>query len=537
MFGCDLFIVGTCYSARAVTSPDRPNVLLIMADQLSALATSPYGNRDVLTPHLQSLSDSGTLFQHAYCNYPICVPSRMSMLTGRLPSSIESWDNGAELPASVPTFLHHMRLAGYRTLISGKMHFIGPDQLHGFDRRLTSDIYPANYNLYRPWKEQGDPPRNASTNMAMGVKTAGVRSWTHQLEYDEEVHFRAVEQLRHFGLEAERSRARGAAGSVAPGGPGSSNRPWFLCASYTHPHDPFHITQEYWDRYEGRDITLPADPPPGHQPHLSDMWVRSYTRTDDVDLTTDDIYRARRGYYAMTSYFDDKVGDLVGELDRFGMRDNTVVIVAADHGDMCGEHRMWFKRSAREWSARVPFIAAGPGLPHGSSVHDNVSLVDLYPTLLSLLGIGMPQDVDFELDGRDLTTLFTGDESERDGAIVENFGAGTIRPVRALAAHAAGPHGRRRYKYIHVHTLPEQLYDLDADPGEWHDLAADPAHAAVVAALRERLLANWDSADVERRVVASQHRRDFVKRALNAGQWTPWDYTPQFESAKGRPSR
>src|SRR5688572_22361883 len=253
----------------------RPNVLLVMADQLSALATSPYGNPDVLTPNLQALSDGGALFRNAYCNYPICVPSRMSMLTGRLPSSIECWDNGAELPASTPTFLHHLRLAGYRTLLSGKMHFIGADQLHGFERRLTSDIYPANFNLYRPWREQGDPPRNASTNMAMGVKTAGVRNWTHQLEYDEEVHFRALEQLRHFGLEAERFRTRGSAGS---------DRPWFFCASYTHPHDPFHITQEYWDRYEGRQITVPADPPPGHQPHPSDMWVRSYTRTDDVDL-------------------------------------------------------------------------------------------------------------------------------------------------------------------------------------------------------------------------------------------------------------
>lgn len=192
-----------------------------MADQLSALATSPYGNRDVLTPHMQRLADEGTVFQHAYCNYPICVPSRMAMVTGRLPASIESWDNGAELPASEPTLMHHLRLAGYRTLLSGKMHFIGPDQLHGFERRLTSDIYPANYNLYRPWEQMGDPPRLANTNMAMGVKTAGPRPWTHQLEYDEEVHFRALEQLRHFGMEAGRGRGR----------LGGGVRPWFFCVS------------------------------------------------------------------------------------------------------------------------------------------------------------------------------------------------------------------------------------------------------------------------------------------------------------------
>jgi choline-sulfatase len=529
-------------SADTITSTRRPHVLLIMADQLSALATSPYGNREVLTPHLQALADRGAVFQHAYCNYPICVPSRMSMLSGRLPHSIEAWDNGAELPASTPTFFHHLRLAGYRTLMSGKMHFVGADQLHGLERRLTSDIYPANFNLYRPWKEQGDPPRLANTSMAMGVKTAGVRTWTHQLEYDEEVHFRALEQLRHFGMEHQRRSARSAAGSTA-GSAGAdaddAERPWFFCASYTHPHDPFHITREYWDRYEGRDITLPADAPPGHAPHQSDLWVRSYCRTDDVGITRDDVYRARRAYYGMTSYFDDKVGDLLRELERFGLLENTLVIVTADHGDMCGEHNMWFKRSAREWSARVPFILAGPGVSPGRAVPDNVSLVDLYPTLLSLLGLEWPEDLPNELDGRDLASLLGSDVGgvQADGAIVENYGAGTMKPVRALAAHGDGPNGRRRYKYIHVHGLPPQLYDLDADPDEWHDLSGDPAHAPVAAALRERLLAGWDGADVERRVVASQHRRDFVKRALNAGQWTSWDYRPEFEVAKGRPAR
>ncbi|CAA9231521.1 MAG: Choline-sulfatase [uncultured Chloroflexi bacterium] len=521
----------------------RPNVLLIMADQLSALATSPYGNREVLTPHMQALAERGAVFQHAYCNYPICVPSRMSMLTGRLPASIGAWDNGAELPASTPTFLHHLRLAGYRTLMSGKMHFVGPDQLHGLERRLTSDIYPANYNLYRPWTEQGNPPRLANTSMAMGVKTAGVRSWTHQLEYDEEVHFRALEQLRHFGMEHQR-RAASTASSAASGSGGAGRddaRPWFFCASYTHPHDPFHITQEYWDRYEGRDITLPAEAPPDHTPHESDLWVRSYCRTDDVGITRDDVYRARRGYYAMTSYFDDKVGDLLRELDRFGLRENTLVIITADHGDMCGEHRMWFKRSAREWSARIPLLIAGPGIAGGHAAGENVSLVDLYPTLLSLLGLDWPVDLPHEMDGHDLSPLLavpangSSGRARPDGAIVENYGAGTMKPVRALAAHAEGPHGRRRYKYIYVHDLPPQLYDLDDDPGEWHNLADHPAHAPVAAVLRDRLLAGWDGAEIERRVIASQHQRDFVKRALNAGEWTSWDYRPEFDAAKGAP--
>ncbi len=529
----------------------RPNVLLIMADQLSALATSPYGNRDVLTPNLQALAAGGAVFQHSYCNYPICVPARMAMVTGRLPLHIESWDNGCELPASTPTLMHHLRLAGYQTLLSGKMHFIGPDQLHGFERRLTTDIYPANYNLYRPWEGQGDPPRGAA-RMAQPLKSAGPRPWTHQLEYDEEVHFRALEQLRHFG------QATGAGGESDRAGHDASD-PWFFCVSYTHPHDPPHITAEYWDRYEGRDIALPEAPPPGHEPHLSDIWVQTYTGSDAAGLTREDVYRSRRAYYAMTSYFDDKVGELLRELDRFGLRQDTIVIVTADHGDMVGEHAMWFKRSAREWSARVPLIVSWPGndaqVPAGRRVRENVSLVDLYPSLLSLLGLEVPQDVPLELDGHDFTPLLRGVAPAGvapagmapagvalvarggpgggtppwpDEVIIENYGAGTIKPVRAIVGHVDG----RRFKYIHVHELPPQLYDLDADPGEWHNLANDPAYATVAAGLGTRLLDGWDGAEVERRIIASQRRRAFVKRALDVGHYHPWDYQPLFDASR-----
>ncbi len=123
------------------------NILMIMADQLSALVLPAYKHPVVRTPYIDSLAACGTVFENCYCNSPLCVPSRQSMLTGRLASAIGSWDNGAELPASVPTFLHHLRLSGYRTILSGKMHFVGPDQLHGFEERLNSDIYPADVQL------------------------------------------------------------------------------------------------------------------------------------------------------------------------------------------------------------------------------------------------------------------------------------------------------------------------------------------------------------------------------------------------------
>ncbi len=185
-----------------------------MADQLSALATSPYGNRDVLTPNLQKLSDQGIVFQNAYCNFPLCAPSRASLVTGQLCWRIASYDHDTELPALVPTFLHHLRLAGYQTILAGKMHFVGSDQLHGFEHRLTTDIYDADMSTLKSWEVAGDPPRilplpedpgsaahyrPGHFGMAEGLTQAGPVAWSDQLAYDEEVHFRALEQLRAFG--------------------------------------------------------------------------------------------------------------------------------------------------------------------------------------------------------------------------------------------------------------------------------------------------------------------------------------------------
>ena len=499
----------------------RPNILFIMADQLSALATTPYGNRDVLTPHLQQLADGGTVFERAYTNMPLCAPARAAMLTGMLASNIPVNDNSEELPASAPTFVHYLRRSGYKTILSGKMHFVGPDQLHGFEERLTTDIYPSDFIWTKTWDAQGDPPRrgappgNAEASaayarqMAQMVKESGPVAWSYQHDYDEETHFGALQSLRHL------ARRRGA----------DKDQPWFLCASYTHPHDPYVNLQEYWDRYDGRDIAMPEDPPPGWQPHRMDVWTNSYHGVDQVNPTPEDVYRSRRGYYASTSYFDDKVGELLGELERLGQLDNTLVLVTADHGDMCGEHGMWFKRTVREWSSRVPLIVAGAGVAAGQRVAQNASLVDLFPTLLDVAGLTPAPEFPHPLDGHSLAPFLRGQQSSEwpDSAVVENMGEATIAPVRALV--------QGRYKFVYVHGQPDQLYDLHEDPSEWRNLTDDPAHRGVAQRLKAQLLDGWDPARADREVRQSQYRRAFVNEALLAGKYTTWDYQPSTDAA------
>lgn len=504
---------------------DRPNILMVMCDQLSALATSPYGNSEVLTPHLDALANRGTTFLNAYCNAPLCAPSRASLFTGRLSASIPVNDNAEELPASFPTFAFHLREAGYHTVLSGKMHFVGPDQYHGLEERLTTDIYPADFSFGISWAAQGDPPRKFGARsvvagtpesclpqMAEMVRAAGPLPSTYQLEYDEETQFKAIERLRQF------SRRRGVA----------ARKPWFLCVSFTQPHDPYAPATEYWDRYASIEIAPPAPAPPGHVPHRSDVWVNSWHGVDLVAPTTEEIVRMRRGYYGMTSFVDDKLAELLAELERLGYADDTVVLFTSDHGDMLGEHGMFFKRTMREWSTRVPLLAAGPGISEGARISSEVSLVDLYPTLLELAGVPLP-DLAFcrELDGSSLVELLRGVDAAADlrqPVVIESNGEGTISPIRTVVVE--------RMKYIAVHGQREQLYDLRSDPDEWHDVSSDTGYEDVLERLRNLCVKGWDPEDQQRRVIESQERRVFLKRALFSGRFQPWDLDPYHDGSR-----
>lgn len=500
----------------------RPNILLVMADQLSAFATGPYGNADVLTPHMNALAARGTTFAHAYCNSPLCVPSRAAMMTGQLPSRLPVNDNGEGLHADVPTFAHHLRRGGYRTVLAGKMHFVGPDQLHGFEERLTTDIYHADYLWTPSWARlqemvrRARDPHDATTypaHTAQGAAAvgAGVVRWNMHLAHDEEVHFRTLTHLR--GLA----------------GGGDDSRPWFLCASYTHPHDPYTTLQEYWDRYAGRDISLPEEPPPGYTPHAMDEWVNVHHGLARIHPTPEQVQRARRSYYANTSYVDDKLGDLIAALGRLDLAANTVVIFTSDHGDQCGERGMWLKRTLHEWSARVPLIAAGPGIAAGGRVTANATLVDLFPTLLALAGIRLPAGYAAfapPLDGRDLSPWLRGETPANwhDEVTIEYNGDGTCAPIRAVV--------RGRHKFIGVGGEADQLYDLTADPCEWRNLADDFGYGGLATDLRTRLYHEWNPTTMAADALASQRRRLFLNEALYQGAYAPWDYQPVFDATR-----
>jgi len=485
----------------------RPNVLLVMADQLSVRALPTYGNQVVDAPTLASLGDEGVVFDSAYCNSPLCTPSRAAMLTGQMPSRTGVYDNAAELPASIPTVAHYLRASGYRTALAGKMHFVGPDQLHGFEERITTDVYPASMDWTPDWERPVEDRLPWYHDMS-SVLEAGSSEATLQLDFDEEVAHRAVRKIVDLARD-------------------DTDRPFFLVASFTHPHDPYEIPEEFIERY--RDV--PIDPPAvapvpldGLDPH-SRRLVAMYGAAD-AGISEQMVIEARRAYYAAVTYVDHQVGRLLHALDVTGQRDDTIVIFTTDHGDMLGERGLWYKMSFFEPSARVPLIIHAPGRFAARRVPGNVSHVDLAPTLMELASPHDRRAPADPFDGTSLVPLLEGASRHvHDTAIGEYLAEGVLAPMVMIR--------RANWKYIHCPGDPDQLYDVAEDSDECRDLATEPAAAEVVDAFRREVADRWDLDALGRQVKASQARRRLVVAALSTGRPTPWDYRPpDDESAR-----
>jgi len=492
---------------------DQPNILFIVSDQMVAALTGAYGHPVVQTPNLERLAADGVRFDAAYTPFPLCAPGRACLMSGRHASAIGAWDNGNLLTADQPTFAHYLSNAGYDAVLSGKMHFVGPDQLHGFRRRMNTDIYSSDFTWVRPeWirlkETKGQDCEEVMSNRASynsrnyvgeGVE---IDVWHNALSYDEETHFRAIEYLRARGRHRE-------------------DGPFMLCASYHHPHEPFWPPQEYWDMYEGAEIELPEFPTNLDDTYsMMDRNLNAYHGTRRYNLRDPEgLYRLRRAYYGLVTYMDRKVGELLDALEETGLADNTVVIFTSDHGDMLCEKEMVQKRCFYEWSCRVPLIVRFPdGWKAGTTHGAPVSLLDLLPTFCELAGVNelLPHD------GESLLPQLENPPADR--------------VVYAQAHEAVGMPcimaRQGRYKYNYIHGYAPQLFDLETDPGEWNNLAEDAAHRETADALRTRILSDFDPDRMQQENLASLYRRRLVRDTmLNHGQ--TWAHFPQFDARRG----
>jgi len=483
---------------------DRPNFLILMVDQLTGTFwdDGPAAFLDV--PHLRALHERSVNFANAYSPSPLCTPARGSFMTGLLPSGMTVYDNAAELPSNLPTFAHYLRRACYHTALSGKMHFVGADQLHGFEDRMTTDIYPADFGWTPDWRRPFERVDWWYHNLS-SVTEAGVAHTSNQLEYDDEVLYHARLKLLQLARRQD-------------------PRPFCLTASFTHPHDPYTARPRHWARYDGVEIPDPATPelpPEARDPHTR----RLYDAVDASRFTVTDehVRHARRAYCANISYLDDKVGELLATLEDVGFAEDTIVLFVSDHGDMLGERGLWYKMNFFEGAARIPLSIAAPGRFDPGRVTMAASALDVLPTLLELAGVS-ERELALPVDGISLVAAAEGRADTERVVAAEYMAEGSVSTMLMLRQ---GP-----WKYIWCEADPVQLYHLGDDPLEHANLAAVPAHAETLARFEAMRAARWNTDALDEDVRENQRRRILCYEALREGRFTPWDYQPPADASQ-----
>jgi choline-sulfatase len=466
--------------------PDRPNILMIFSDEHHWAYSGFNGHPIVRTPNLDRLAARGVNFTNAYCNSPLCSPSRQSFMAGQHPHKAGLWNNCTSMPENSVTWAHALHQAGYETLLCGKMHFNGYQRMYGFDRRPVLEMNTDGQLIH-----------------SYGVRTS--HDWTRPLPYvsgnGSPLAKVGPDTPERFVLfRHDRTIVDGAVRILREKAEQPGSRPWAMCCAAVLPHPPFRGRPDLFESYEGM-----ADLPfnlAGENLGDVDRALRVFNRMDRTDYTEADVLRMRQAYFALITEFDEYVGRILDTLDDCGLTRNTVVMYFSDHGEMAGEHGMIYKCSLREASAKIPLIVSRPGRwPEGRSVGVPVSMVDLYPTFLDIAGYRLPGVLASDLDGHSLVPLIEGRESEfgGNGVFCEFEGEGWNHP-RCFIREG-------NLKYVFNHTARHEMYDLSKDPQEMNNLIADTRHAAVGNRLRERILSFWNPDVIEKQVLRTQARQ------------------------------
>lgn len=466
-------------------SDRRPNLLYIHTDQHSPHVTGCYGDPLVETPNLDRLAREGALFENAYCTSPICVPSRMSMLSGRHPYQNEVWSNEHILDSAIPTLAHGMGAAGYRPVMIGRMHSLGPDQLHGYAERLVGD-HGSNYiggsGAARGILEGTAGPQRIS------LERSGPGQSGYQV-HDEAVTAATVDYLNRLGVS---KRA------------GMSDEPFSISVGLMLPHPPYVARAEDYERYAD-GMSMPSKPKKFEKethPHL--RWWRSHTGIESV--TEEEIRRSRAAYWGLVYRTDVMIGQILDALAQNGFEEDTMVVYTSDHGDMQGEHGLWWKHVFYEESARVPLIVRYPGQVEGGQRIDRVvSALDVTATLLD--GIDAPALP--HSPGRSLLPLIDGtaDPGWEDVAYSE-YCTDQFGPPEGAYQRMVR---RNEWKLVYYHGQPLQLFNLEEDPNEVVDRADDPSVASLRDELLADLLADWDPEAIIQRMTELRADNEILK--------------------------
>ncbi|MCC7367071.1 MAG: sulfatase-like hydrolase/transferase [Chloroflexi bacterium] len=449
------------------------NLLILMADQHNRQMMGCVGHPDIKTPNLDRLAARGTRFANAYTNSPICVPSRAAMATGRYPHTIGVWDNAAPYTGTPASFGHRLTEAGHPVTTIGKLHFRSADDDTGYpDQRIPLHCHEGLGDLRGILRAQM-PPHFQHRKYLLDAGAGD----SEYLRYDRAITSQTTRWLRE----------------EAP----KQSEPWTLWSSWVSPHPPFIAPPEFMALYDPATITLPVGWEPRDWVDHPAMNLRRRIMCYEEPLDEATFRQAICTYYALVSFMDAQIGEVLRALDDAGLTERTRILYTNDHGDMVGKHGLWYKSVMYEDSAGVSMLLAGPDIPEGKVSQTNVTLADVFPTALQVAGVPLqPEDAD--LPGRSLLELAAADHVSRTA--FSEFHS-------SMSATASFMLRDDRYKLIYYVGMPSQLFDLQADPDEAHNLAEDPAHAEALARLEAALRAICDPEAVDAQAQDSQRAR------------------------------
>ncbi|MFC7249206.1 sulfatase-like hydrolase/transferase [Halomicroarcula sp. GCM10025324] len=451
------------------------NVLLILSDEHRPDALGCAGHPHVETPNLDALAAEGTRFTDAYCSSPLCVPSRASFATGRYVHEIGAWDNAAPYDGAPSSWGHHLTEHGVQHATVGKLHF-EPDVDDGFDDQYLTEHMETldTFGLYR------DPP-GVRPNGRNRIERAGPvpdgQAWYNtngaNEVCDQNRFERAVEWIE------DRSK---------------SEEPWLLSVNSLIPHFPLEVEQSYYDRYPPEEMDLPVDYPPSDDHPVLNQLREHF---DGLDLRKETLRRTRSAYFGLITALDDYIGDLLDALERTGQADETLVVYTSDHGEVLGDHGLWWKCNMYEQSVGVPLVMRGPGIERGQTVEGPVSLLDVVPTMTDALDV--PADPAWQ--GRSLLPIATGrGEQDPSRTVFSEYHAhGTSHGIYMIR--------RGSHKYVHYVDGPDQLFDLETDPDELTNRAGAPKYQDIGTSLKAELREIVDPEAVDERARRNQRRR------------------------------
>jgi arylsulfatase len=423
---------------------NKPNLLLIMCDQLRPDVLGCYGNSFVQTPNIDRLAKRGICFTQAYSTTPVCMPARHGLIAGRHPFELGLLDNAPlekEIKHPLPELI---REQDYFTCAIGKMHFVPVRKHYGFDRMYLSEEIPThidNDDYLKFLSEQG---------LGHIFEPHGKRSENYYVpqvsELPEELHTSAwTADMTCQTIRRNR------------------NRPFFIFSSFIKPHPPFDPCEPYHRMYAPENVPMPIRSEAELQPDDWSIRVQNDYKVNGIDQVTDDeIRRIRAAYYGCVTQLDKQIGTILDTLEECGLADNTLIVLTADHGEMLGDHYAFGKRTFYEQSIGIPLIVSWPGqIPEAEKRNQFAILQDIYATLIKAAGGSVP----VESCSLDLLSVTGNADFVLRDKIYGEFGTGSA--MKFMVRQGS-------FKYIyHVHGGKENLFNLEEDPNELLNLASD----------------------------------------------------------------